>query len=190
MSHEAVVSHSIDIRKRYELTPEDRVLQFSSISFDISLEQIFTTLAAGSSLVLRDKNIWTPYQFSQKCVELGLSVVNLPTNYWGEIVQEWYTRPEIIPDSKLRLVIVGGEQMPAEKVGMWEQLPLEDIILLNAYGPAETAMTSTLYEVSGKGTKSADLKFIPVGKPLANRRIYILDENMHPLPIGVKGKYS
>ncbi len=188
MSHEAVVSHSIDICKRYELTPEDRVLQFSSISFDISLEQIFTTLAAGSSLVLRDKNIWTPYQFSQKCVELGLSVVNLPTNYWGEIVQEWYTRPEIIPDSNLRLVIVGGEQMPAEKVGMWEQLPLEDIILLNAYGPAETAMTSTLYEVSGKGTKSADLKVIPVGKPLANRRIYILDENMHPLPIGVKGE--
>ncbi|MEK3889669.1 amino acid adenylation domain-containing protein [Bacillus sp. FSL K6-3431] len=188
MPHEAIVSHSIDIIKRFELTPEDRVLQFSSISFDISLEQIFTTLAAGSALVLRDKDIWTPYQFSKKCVELGLSVVNLPTSYWAEVVQEWHIRPEIIPGSKLRLVIVGGEQMSAEKVEMWENTPLDHIILLNAYGPAETAMTSTLYRVSGKGTKSAKLRFIPVGKPLANRRVYIFDENMQPLPIGVKGE--
>ncbi|MBP1080163.1 amino acid adenylation domain-containing protein [Bacillus capparidis] len=188
MPHEAVVSHSIDLMKRYELTPEDRVLQFSSISFDISLEQIFTTLAAGSALVLRDKQIWTPHQFSQKCMEYGLSVVNLPTSYWGEIVQEWQIRPKMIPEGVLRLVIVGGEQMSAEKVGVWESLPLNDITLLNAYGPAETAMTSTLYHVSGKGTKSAGLRFIPVGKPLANRRIYILDEQMRPQPIGVKGE--
>lgn len=188
MPHEAVVSHSIDIVKRYELTPEDRVLQFSSISFDISLEQIFTTLAAGSSLVLRDKNIWTPNEFSRKCVELGLSVVNLPTSYWGEVIQEWHKSPEMIPDSKLRLVIVGGEQMSAEKVGIWESLSLDHVILLNAYGPAETAMTSTLYKVSGNGTKSANLRYIPVGRPLANRRVYILDESMQPLPIGVKGE--
>ncbi|TCS97011.1 non-ribosomal peptide synthetase [Hazenella coriacea] len=188
MPHEAVVSHSIDMIHRYQITPEDRILQFSSISFDISLEQILTTLAGGATLVLRDHSIWTPYQFAKKCVELGLTVTNLPTSYWNEVVQEWHNRPEIIPTSKLRLVVVGGEQMPAEKVSLWEELPLEHILLLNAYGPAETAMTSTLYPVSGKGNKSAHLKFIPVGKPLANRRIYILDESMKPLPVGVKGE--
>lgn len=188
MPHEAVVSHSIDIAHRYQLVPEDRVLQFSSISFDISLEQVLTTLAAGATLVLRDKEIWTPYQFSKKCQELGLTVANLPTTYWGEVAQEWHIRPEIIQDNNLRLVVVGGEQMPPEKVALWEQLPLDHILFLNAYGPAETAMTSTLYTVSGQGTKSTGLKFIPVGKPLANRRIYILDESMKPLPIGIKGE--
>ncbi|MGM7721814.1 amino acid adenylation domain-containing protein [Metabacillus sp. Hm71] len=188
MPHEAVVSHSIDMINRYELKPWDRVLQFSSISFDISLEQIFTALAAGSTLVLRDHDLWTPYQFSQKCAEYGLTVVNLPTSYWGEITQAWHGEPELIPNSHLRLVIVGGEQMSGEKVRMWEKAPLHHISLLNAYGPAETAMTSTLYHVSGNGMKSSHLPFIPVGKPLANRRIYILDKEMNPLPIGVKGE--
>ncbi|SFS46604.1 non-ribosomal peptide synthetase [Marininema halotolerans] len=188
MSHEACVSHALDMMERYQLTPQDRVLQFSSISFDISLEQMLSTMAAGATLVLRDKEIWTPYQFSQKCEEYGLTLVNLPTSYWGEVCQEWYHRPEIIPREKLRLVVVGGEQMPPEKVALWEKLPCDHILFLNAYGPAETAMTSTLFHVSGHGKKSADLRFIPVGKPLANRRIYILGENMQLLPQGVKGE--
>ncbi|RPK08343.1 amino acid adenylation domain-containing protein [Priestia endophytica] len=188
MPHEAVVSHSLDMIKRLTLTTNDRVLQFSSISFDISLEQIFSTLASGSCLVFRDKEIWTPIEFSQKCAELDLSVVNLPTSYWGEITSAWNGNPKIIPICNLKIVIVGGEQMTAEKVRLWEELPLEDVVLLNAYGPAETAMTSTLYKVSGKGSKSGALKFIPVGKPLANRRIYILDNHLHLLPRGVKGE--
>ncbi|KAF0818519.1 Polyketide synthase module protein [Bacillus sp. ZZV12-4809] len=188
MPHEAVVSHSIDIINQFNLVPEDRVLQFSSISFDISLEQIFSTFAAGSTLVFRDKDLWTPSQFSKRCAELDLSVINLPTSYWAEIVQAWHSRPQEIPDCNLKIVVVGGEQMPAEKVKLWEQMKLEHVNLLNAYGPAETAMTSTLYKVSGNGTKSGDLKFIPVGKPLANRRIYILNDQLKPVPAEVKGE--
>ncbi|PMB02622.1 non-ribosomal peptide synthetase, partial [Fischerella thermalis CCMEE 5273] len=188
MAHEAVVSHATDIIRRYRLTPEDRVLQFSSISFDISLEQVLTTLAAGATLVLRDKQIWTPLQFSQKCHQFGLTVTNLPTSYWNQIVQAWHYQPNMIPDSKLRLMVVGGEQMSSETVSLWETLPLDHILLLNAYGPAEAAMTSTLYPVSGNGHRSGGLTFIPVGKPLANRRMYILDEDMQPLPAGVKGE--
>ncbi|SDX35692.1 non-ribosomal peptide synthase domain TIGR01720/amino acid adenylation domain-containing protein [Marininema mesophilum] len=188
MPHEACVSHALDMIKRYQLTAEDRVLQFSSISFDISLEQILSTMAAGATLVLRDKEVWTPYQFSQKCEQYALTLVNLPTSYWGEVAQEWHNRPPIIPRGSLRLIVVGGEQMPPEKVALWEDLPCEHILFLNAYGPAETAMTSTLYHVSGHGKKSADLTFIPVGKPLANRRIYILGEKMELLPAGIKGE--
>jgi amino acid adenylation domain-containing protein/non-ribosomal peptide synthase protein (TIGR01720 family) len=186
MSHEAVVSHTIDIREQYALEPQDGVLQFSSISFDISLEQIFTTLASGANLILRDKEVWTPFELSRKCEEAGVSVANLPTAYWHQVVSDWGEDERLIPTC-LRLVIVGGEQMLPEKVSKWNRSALTRICLLNAYGPAETAMTSTLYEVPVLADMELE-NVIPVGKPLANRRIYILNKQMQPVPIGVKGE--
>ncbi|GGD98654.1 non-ribosomal peptide synthetase [Paenibacillus nasutitermitis] len=189
MPHEAVVSHTVDIIGRYELTPEDRVLQFSSIGFDISLEQVLTTLAAGAALVLRDKHTWTPREFSQKCEAYGLTVTNLPTSYWNEVVQLWHSAPDIVPHGRLRLMVVGGERMLPERVAQWNRLPGGRIGLLNAYGPAETAMTSTLYSASSESSAAdAERASTPVGKPLANRRIYIVDERMRPVPAGIKGE--
>ena len=186
MNHEAVVSHTVDMQRCYELETHDRVLQFSSISFDISLEQVFSTLGNGSTLVLRDKEVWTPREFAHKCKEVGLTVTNFPTAYWHQVVQEWANDIEIIPHEKLRLVIVGGEQLLPERVALWEKYPMNKIKLLNAYGPAETAMTSTLYDISQLRGKNR--KYTPVGKPLANRRIYVLDEKMNLVPIGAKGE--
>lgn len=184
VNNRSIVSHSIDIKNRYELVETDNVLQFSSIAFDISLEQVLSTLVSGATLVLRGNDVWSPTELSKNCEKYKLSVINLPTAYWNEVTYEWSRNEQIIPLDTLRLMIVGGEQMKAERVKLWKNSRLKTIKLLNAYGPAETCMTSTLCDLSEVDLNSV----IPVGKPLANRRIYILDENQRMVPIGVAGE--
>lgn len=183
--HRCIVSHSIDMIHKYELTEKDRVLQFSSITFDISLEQILSTLVSGATLVLREDKMWSPIDLSKKCKQYKLSVINLPTAYWSEVTYEWSKNEKLIPEDDLRLMIVGGEQMLIERVRLWKDSPLNNIKLFNAYGPAETCMTSTLCNVT---EESLNNKVVPVGKPLANRKIYILDEQLKPVPMGVIGE--
>ncbi len=187
MSHQAVVSHTIDMINRYEMTEHDKVLQFSSISFDISLEQVLTTLGVGATLVLRDERVWTPNEFSKKCLEHDLTITNLPTSYWNQVVHEWMLDKALVPTKKLRLMVVGGEQMPPNTVRIWKSTNMSSIKLLNAYGPAETAMTSNLFDTDDYNFLE-EQKFTPVGKPLGNRRMYILNNKQQVVPIGIKGE--
>ncbi|HKV34845.1 MAG TPA: AMP-binding protein, partial [Pyrinomonadaceae bacterium] len=75
----------------YEMVPEDRVLQFSSFNFDASVEEIFTSLTCGATLVLRDSEVpKAPEEFLQECREKKLTVLDLPTSYWHELVSsDW-----------------------------------------------------------------------------------------------------
>ena len=85
VSHDAIVSHCIDIKEHYELQPSDRALVFSSFSFDMSLEEMLPTLLAGASLVLRGGNVWTPREFVRALAEQHITVFNLPTAYWHKV---------------------------------------------------------------------------------------------------------
>jgi len=168
VSHKSVIAHVMDCIGHYQLEDHDNVLQFSSVSFDISLEQILTSLIAKSTLVIRQDDLWTPYELSQEIIKNSVTVMNLPTAYWHQVVNDWVVN-NIVPNQSLRLVIVGGEAMSPSIVRSFiETFP--NIQLLNAYGPAETVMTSTLYPIE-PGFNS--LEYTPVGYPLANRSISI-----------------
>jgi amino acid adenylation domain-containing protein len=186
ISHEAIVSHCCYIRQHYQLTPADRVLQFSSLNFDASLEQILPTLTVGAGLVLRDAEIWSPTDFCTKALELGFTIVDLPPAYWHWLVQEWVDAPDQAQKNHIRLVIIGGDVMPFESLSLWWQTPMKDARLLNAYGPTETTITAITFEVSLDFERS--LGRVPIGRPLANRSVYILDEHGNPIPIGAVGE--
>jgi len=188
VSHGSIAEHCRDAVNYYELEPADRVLQFASISFDLSLEQILPTIIVGARLVVAGKEVWRPGEFHNKAAEFGLTVADLPTGYWHELVQEWAAEPKPVANGRYRLFLVGGDTMSPGALTLWQQTPLRSIRLINAYGPTEATITATAYETGRPNGDSARLHRVPIGRPLANRKIYILDKHCNPVPIGVPGE--
>ena len=188
VSHGSIAEHCRDAEKYYELKPTDRVLQFASMSFDLSLEQILPTLIVGARLVVVGREVWRAEEFHSKAAEFGLTVVDLPTGYWQELIQEWAAGPEPALNTKYRLFLVGGDTMLPEVLSLWQQTPLSSVRLINAYGPTEATITATAFETASAFGSSVRFHRVPIGRPLANREIYILDRHCNPVPIGVPGE--
>ena len=172
----------------YELRAEDRILQFSTFTFDASLEQILTTLLVGALLLLRGQDVWSPVQLLKQIKDGRLTVINLPPAYWHHVLQEWTQAPQYLLGHHLRLVIVGGDRLLPEALHLWRQTPLRSVRLLNAYGPTESTITATLYDAADYMGGNTSSESVPIGRPLPNRSIYILDRAGAPIPIGVSGE--
>jgi len=157
------------------------------LSFDVSLEEILPTLIVGARLVIMGPNVWHPAEFHRKISEFGLTVLNLPTAYWQELAREWAGVPELVPNIQPRIFIVGGDTMLPDVLKFWQRTPVNSIRLLNAYGPTETTITATAFEIAPRPVENTTDQRVPIGRPLANRAIYILDQYSHPVPIGVHG---
>ncbi len=188
VSHGSIAEHCRDAERYYQLQPTDRVLQFASMSFDLSLEQILPTLIVGARLVVVGREVWRAGEFHSKAAEFGLTVVDLPTEYWQELVQEWAAGPQPVLNTQYRLFLVGGDTMSPEVLNLWQQTSLRSVRLINAYGPTEATITATAFETNSRLGNSTRLHRVPIGRPLANREIYILDRHCNPVPIGVPGE--
>ncbi len=184
--HRAVLNHNLAIIKHYNIHSKDHALQFASISFDVSLEEILPTLICGATLILRPEALLTPtHEFHTFIIEHDITILNIPTSYWHQWVVELETHHTSIP-SNLRLVIVGGEKALPDYLAIWQTH--SQVIWMNAYGIAEATITSTIY--TPPPTSPAPLQFasVPIGKPIDNTQTYILDDNLNPVPVGIPGE--
>ncbi len=188
ISHASIASHCLDVRSHYQLNDSDRVLQFGSVNFDASLEQILPTLISGARLVPRGTEIPTPAALHRQIYDSELTVINLPTTYWHQLAGTTATAPEAFARSKLRLVIVGGEEMLPEAVKLWQQSPHGNARLLNAYGPTEATITATAFPIPSAFSNDLSLATVPIGRPLGNRKLFVLDRHSNLVPIGVPGE--
>jgi amino acid adenylation domain-containing protein/non-ribosomal peptide synthase protein (TIGR01720 family) len=166
----------------YELTPGDRVLQFASLSFDASVEEIFSCLASGATLVLRSEGMLaSPAEFLRACGEWGVTVLDLPTMYWHRVVAG-LVEGLALPAS-VRLVIIGGEAALPERVGDWHASVGARVRLVNTYGPTEATVVATSAELAsapaGRG--------VPIGRPIVGAEAFVLDAALQPVPEGVVG---
>jgi amino acid adenylation domain-containing protein len=184
VAHREAAEHSATVIRFYGLGPADRVLQFASPAFDVAVEEILPTLMAGSTLVLRNGELFQTEALAGRIAELGLTVLNLPTAVWHHWVHD--VAALTAAQEPLRLIIVGGEEVLAEPARQWLRTPMRPVRLLNGYGPTETVITATLHEVAeetlGEGVS------VPIGRPLAGRAARVLDLRGHPLPVGVPGE--
>jgi thioesterase domain-containing protein/acyl carrier protein len=151
------------------------------------LEEILPALIVGARLVITGMNLWHPAEFHRMISEFGLTVLNLPTAYWQELAREWARVPELVPNIQPRLFIVGGDTMLPDVLKLWQRTPVNSIRLLNVYGPTETTVFATAFEIAPRPGESTTYQRVPIGRPFANRAIYILDQHSHPVPIGVQG---
>ncbi|HVR95755.1 MAG TPA: amino acid adenylation domain-containing protein, partial [Thermoanaerobaculia bacterium] len=184
VSHRAAAAHARAVASAHGLSPEDTVLQFASTSFDVSLEEILPTLAAGARLVLRPAQLWEPGELLRRLGELDLSVADLPPAYWSLLAREAMRLP--VPEHRLRLVVVGGDAMPAEALRQWQRGPLAGVGLLNAYGPTEATITSAVADLTGRGPGESGR--VPIGRAFPGRTLYVLDAAGEVVPLGVPGE--
>jgi amino acid adenylation domain-containing protein/non-ribosomal peptide synthase protein (TIGR01720 family) len=186
VSHQAAAKHFVSIREEYELKPSDRVLQFASLSFDVSLEQILPPLLSGARLHLRDASLWSVQEFSNKLRDLELTVVDLPPAYLHQLL----IGEAQISLERLRLLIVGGDVMEKESMRLWRKSPLCALPLINAYGPTEATITSTLFrfDAATQTDSESEPSGNVIGRPLVNRKIYILDGRGNLMPYGMPGE--
>ena len=162
------------------------MLQFASFSFDAAIEQIFPALICGATVVLRSQAMWAPAEFQSKLEELGLTVINLPTAYWHHLVDEWMGLPNLT--APLRLVIAGGEEMRAQSLELWRRTSLNNVHLINAYGPTETTITATSFEIPPATPRLEFLGRISIGRSRGERVLYVLDQWGFLVPPGVPGE--
>ena len=178
----ALAAHCRAMIGVYATRPQDRVLQFSQMSADASLEQILPTLAAGARLVMRGTEIWSPRQLLEEIRRHEVTVMNLSPTHWQQAVREWLRTPHELRGTQLRLMILGGERLSTQAVRQWRLLGLPTVRLVNAYGPTETTITATL------GETGLEQERITIGRPLPGRTVYILDRYGRPSPVGVTGE--
>ncbi|MEV4333419.1 amino acid adenylation domain-containing protein [Streptomyces sp. NPDC049597] len=184
ISHRSL-SHSLTaVAQAYRLTPGDRVLHAAALGFDTSLEQIFATLISGATLVLAGTRPWAPTDLLHRLPEHGITVADLTPAYWQRLVSV-ADRGEIL--ASLRLVIVGGETVTAKQCrAILCRIP--GARLVNAYGLTETTITSTLCDLNEEVLAAPDTAVAPVGRPLEDNHVHVVDAELRPVPPGERGE--
>lgn len=186
ISHRALTNHGLATREAYGLSAEDRVLQFASASFDVVVEECFPTWLAGGTVVLRpDVPVPAYGDFSDDLRTRQVTVVNLPTPYWAGWIEELERTAAALPPS-LRLTIVGSEKVQVDDLRRWRRLA-GSCAWCNAYGPTEATVTASIYPLE-IGSPRPEWRTVPIGWPIANVDLYVLDCHCQPVPIGVPGE--
>ncbi|HEX6751379.1 MAG TPA: non-ribosomal peptide synthase/polyketide synthase [Longimicrobium sp.] len=160
--------------------PGDRVLQFAPVTFDASVEQIFGAILSGAASVLRsDAWLESAETFWARCERHGVTVTDLPVRFWQLLVGE---EGVAIPPC-VRLVETGGEAVEPAMLAAWFRRGGYLPELRNLYGPTEATVNATLQEVT-RDPQS----WRSIGRPVLHARVYVLDEQGRPAPVGVAGE--
>jgi amino acid adenylation domain-containing protein len=162
----------------------DKTLQFTTLSFDVSCQEIFATLASGGTLVMIDEAIRRdPERLAQLVAEKQVNRIFLPFVAMQHLVEAFAAQPNL--NLQLRELITAGEQLQTTPsiVALFERLP--NCRLFNHYGPSETHVATAYALPAGPQTWDA---LPPIGQPIANTQIYLVDPFMQPVPIGVPGE--
>ena len=187
IEHRSAVNFIHASLEEYQLSPCDKILQFAAFGFDAAVEEIYPALSCGATIVLRNNEMLsTAATFLQRCREWSITILALPTAYWNqlttEIVQENLTLPPAI-----RLVIIGGERAIPAQWQLWQHHVGTFPQLINGYGPTEATVAMTLGDISTLDAASYERE-VPIGRPIQNTQVYLLDQNLQLVPVGVAGE--
>ncbi|MET0396001.1 MAG: amino acid adenylation domain-containing protein, partial [Longimicrobiaceae bacterium] len=184
VSHRSLLCYAEAMRERMELTPGDRVLQFASPAFDVMIEEVFPAWLSGACVVFpQDDLLGSPHELLRLLERERVSVVELPTAFWHEWVRT-LAEEGARPPSSLRLVLMGGERVLAERLEQWAAL---GVPLLHVFGLTETTVTTTTLRLEA-GEDAPRRSNLPLGVPLANAAVHVLDTAGEPVPPGVVGE--
>jgi nonribosomal peptide synthetase MxcG len=161
---------------RYGIESSDRVLQFAPLHFDACVEEIFLTLCAGATLVVRtDDMVQSLPRFLEAVGRYGITVLDLPTAFWQELAYAISSGAGGLPPS-VRTVIIGGEAALPEPILRWRKAAGPSVTLFNTYGPTETTIVATSATIGGTDGTGPNGEEVPIGLPLPGMRAAIIGE--------------
>ncbi len=174
VTHHGIASLVANQIERYDVGPDSRILQFASLSFDVTVSEYCLSLLSGARLVLPGATIYGD-TLSEFMREKEVTHAHIPPAVLSSLPG---TR---LPD--LKVLITGSEALSAELVARWAP----GRRMVNAYGPTEATVdvASWVFEGLTEGERVDD---IPIGRPVANTRVYVLGEDLRPVPVGVVGE--
>jgi amino acid adenylation domain-containing protein len=178
-SHRGICNRLLWMQETYQLTSADRVLQKTPFSFDVSVWEFFWPLLTGASIVLaRPEGHKDSAYLVNLIVERGITTLH----FVPSMLQVFLEEPELGTCQSLKRVICSGEALPfVYQERFFARLSAE---LHNLYGPTEAAVDVTFWACDRTSTR----RTVPIGYPVANTQIYILDPYLNPVPIGVPGE--
>lgn len=178
-----------DACERYAIAPHDRVLQFASAGFDTFFEEVLPTLACGATLVMRPPALFASFaEFSRFVADHEITVLDLPTAWWHAWVDDMVrTEKSSVPEA-VRLVIIGGEAARTDRWRDWRRIAGGRARLVNTYGPSETTVVVATFEPPPGWSPTTDV--MPIGLPIRNTRLLVIDETGAPVPPGVPGELA
>jgi amino acid adenylation domain-containing protein len=177
ISRRSLVNLSLAMIAEYDISVEARVLQFASLAFDMSVEEIFPYLLAGAGIVIRHEDDIEAERFYRVVTENKVTILNLPPQFFTVI-------DALLPEQKSKLfkqvglVSFGGEALPQTTLAAMQHYPVQ---IFNAYGPTEATVNAAIADVTHSETSV-------IGKPIANMQLYVLDDDLNVLPVGVVGE--
>ncbi|MDB4951689.1 MAG: Malonyl CoA-acyl carrier protein transacylase [Gemmatimonadetes bacterium] len=171
VSHAAIANLALAQIEAFGITAESRVLQFASFSFDAAVSEVLTALLAGARLHLAPQDALMPgAPLAATLREQAITVATLPPSALAVMQADGFPA--------LATLVSAGEPCPADVARRWSA----GRSFLNGYGPTETAVCATIaFGENGERTPA-------IGQPIANVRVYVLDEAGEPAPIGVPGE--
>ncbi|MFF8377916.1 condensation domain-containing protein [Streptomyces sp. NPDC015661] len=183
VAHDSLAHFIAGAIPAYGIGSDDVVLQFSPLHFDASIQEIFATLGAGGTLLLRTDDMLDVAELLAGCARHGVTYLDLPAAYWHELVYVLTTGSVRLPDG-LRTVMIYGEAALPERVAQWRGLVGDRIRLLNGYGPTETTVVATVADLSRH-----DSGPIPIGRPLPGVRAAVVGGELWLLGGGLTRGY-
>ena len=180
VSHGALANHMLWMQRALPLTEADCTLLKYSFSFDVAAVEIFAPLLAGGRIIITPPESQFDAPYLVKLIgQERITALDVVPSLLTLLLEE----PGFAMCRDLRQIVCGGEAMPAELVEqVFARIP--GVRLYNAYGPTEATITATLFTCSPGERRHS----IPIGRPIANTRAYILDRHLNPVPIGIPGE--
>lgn len=173
--HKALINFLYAMQNELKLTPEDRFLAVTTISFDISILELFLPITVGASVLIAERNrVRDPESLTHFAVHHKATLMQATPSLWQAILptyaEQWHG---IKP-------LVGGEALQGQLAHHMSKLGHP---VMNLFGPTETTIWSSIMVMD----KPIDLNHPPIGRPILNTQVYVLDKAMEPVPIGVSG---
>jgi amino acid adenylation domain-containing protein len=172
VEHRHAVNFLLGMAAPWRVTSRDRVLQFASLNFDVSVMDMFMTLLAGATAVLAPpETLLSPPRLADLIRDAKVTFACLPPAVVALLTGQSF------PD--LRLLLSAGEELSSELVRKWLR---PGLTFYNGYGPTEAAIGAAFCEIDGSVFPP------PIGRPKPNYQAYVLDPHLNPVPVGVAGE--
>jgi amino acid adenylation domain-containing protein len=180
--HDAVCNRLFWMQDEFQLTPADRVLQKTPYSFDVSVWEFFWPLQVGASLVMAPPNShYDPLALSGLIEKFAITTIH----FVPSMLHVFLDAPGLQRCRSLKYLICSGEALSHDlQDKVFHRLSAAHTELYNLYGPTEAAVDVTCWRCRRDYQKPV----VPIGRPIANTRLYIVDKFLQPTPIGVPGE--
>ncbi len=172
IEHKGIENLQILYKKDLSVNENDRIIQFATCSFDAFVWETYMALLTGATLYILSKEVINDYARFEEYLNLSqITIATLPPIYLNSV------NPENV--HTMKTIITAGSATNFDLVDSWK----EKVEYINAYGPTETTICATIWKA-----REGDYNSVPIGKPIFNTRVYIVDQNLNLVPIGAVGE--